>query len=172
MPYLNIGVIILGVISIALALGETRDDLAFHVKRTITSLSTLLAILALTNLLYLSYGSETISILRVYLRLAILAFWFLLIYFAVYGEVKAKARRREKELEALNDVALAVGKSMDLRQILNNALLSVVKIGNFGVGFIYLLNEEKNVLELAASYGHIPDNLQERLSVLQLGQEV
>lgn len=89
-----------------------------------------------------------------------------------YGKIREKTKRRERELEALNEVAMAVGRSMDLKQILHNALLSVTKIGNFGIGFIYLLNQEKNVLDLVASYGRIPDNLAKRLSCLNLGQEV
>lgn len=101
-----------------------------------------------------------------------LIFLVLLLNKAMHGEIKKGARRREKELEALNDVALAVGQSMDLQQILYNALLSVTRISNFDIGFIYLLNKQRNMLELATVYGNIPEGLAQKFSILQLGQEV
>ncbi|MDP2210221.1 MAG: hypothetical protein Q8J63_00615 [Candidatus Aquicultor sp.] len=103
---------------------------------------------------------------------AISILWVFLIFKAIYSELKKEARRREKELEALNEVALAVGQSLDLDKVLDNALKSVIKIGSFDVGFIYLLNQDKNVLEIATVYGEIPEALAGKLSTLQLGQEV
>jgi len=103
---------------------------------------------------------------------AISILWVFLLFKTIYSKAKKEACRREKELEALNEVALAVGRSLDLDKVLDNALKSVVKIGNFDVGFVYLLNQDKNVLEIAAAYGEIPKTLAAKLSTLHLGQEV
>lgn len=168
----NLGIVILGVVSAFLVRGKSRNETEFFVKSTVISIGVCLTILALTNILYGYSGSEELILFEIYFRVSISVLWLLLIYKAMYGEVKREARRREKEIEALNDVALAVGQSMDLNQILRNALLSVIKIGNFDVGFIYLLNKKKKILELAASYGDIPEDLAKKLSTLRLGQEV
>ncbi|HZD60924.1 MAG TPA: hypothetical protein VE439_10805 [Anaerolineae bacterium] len=168
----NLGAIILGAASILLVQRESKDKISPYIKAVIIVISICLMTIATTNMLYHNSGSEIFVTVEIYSMAIIAVLWFSLIYWVIYAEIRKEARWRERELEALNSVALAVGQSMDLPQILRNALLSVIKIGNFDVGFIYLLNKQKNTLELATSYGNIPKDLAEKLSTLHLGQEV
>lgn len=169
---LNLGTIIMGIVAVALLLGRAENSVNSYTRKAIVSVSTLLAILGLVNLMAHTTENPLIVSVEVYSRVLMTVFWFFSLYQAIYAEIKSKAKRGEKELAALNDIAMAVGQSMDLSQILQNALLSVVKIANFEVGFIYLFNEEKNILELAASHGNIPGDLARKLATLKLGQEV
>ncbi|MCL6471397.1 MAG: hypothetical protein K6T91_01085 [Firmicutes bacterium] len=173
------GALLLGVVTIAISLLSlilligTRESLKnFHAKRSVFIVGACLAILGIVNMFDSGGKNTALSPIELYIRIITAIIFFFLIYKAVYGEIKLKAKRRERELEALNDVAMAVGKSMDLKQVLHNALTSVTKIGNFGIGFVYLLNEETGLLELVASYGQIPEHLMKKLAYLKLGQEV
>jgi len=168
----NIAVTVVGITSIFFALRSRSSVVGPHDKRAIIAISLLLVFLAIINILYVVLPSTELVVAEIYLRAIIAVVCVLITYRAVYGEIKSKAARRELELKALNDVALAVGKSMDLKQILKDALSSVIKIANFELGFIYLLNKDDNVLELAAAYGEIPKDLADKLAVLKLGQEV
>jgi GAF domain-containing protein len=62
--------------------------------------------------------------------------------------------QRTQELEALNAIAAVVSRSLDLQEILNNALDKTLEImGVEGGGGIYLLNEESSLLEIAVYKG-------------------
>jgi hypothetical protein len=168
----NVGTIALGIIAISMVRTRSADGARRCVQVVVAVGSLALISLALANMLF--YMSDDIMYVsfEVYARVAISILWVFLIFKAIYSEVKKEASRREKELEALNEVALAVGQSLELDKVLDNALKSVIKIGNFDVGFIYLLNQDKNVLEIAAVHGEIPEALAGKLSTPQLGQEV
>ncbi|MDI6817649.1 MAG: hypothetical protein QME41_10795 [Actinomycetota bacterium] len=168
----NVGIIALGVVSMLMVCPGSADGPRRCVRFVVAVGSLALISLALANLFFYINGDTMYVLFEVYARVAIAILWVFLIFKAIFSEVRKEARRREKELEALNEVALAVGQSLDLDKVLDNALKSVVKIGNFDVGFIYLLNQEKNVLEIATAYGEIPESLAGKLSTLQLGQEV
>jgi len=168
----NLAIVVLGIASIILVRGESGDENRNRVKRAIIIASTGLIVLAIANIFHHSTERYIYFMIEIYTRSILAVFWFFLAYKAIYEEIKKEARRREKELEALNNVALAVGQSMDIQQILRNALQSVTKIGNFEFGFIYLLNKKKGVLELATVYGNIPEDVAESSAVLQLGQGV
>ena len=168
----NVGIIALGIIAISMVRAGSADGARRYVQVVVVVGSLALISLALANMFFYISGNVMYVSFEVYTRVAISILWVFLIFKAIYSEVKKEARRREKELEALNEVALAVGQSLDLDKVLDNALKSVIKIGNFDVGFIYLLNQDKNVLEIATVYGEIPEALAGKLSTLQLGQEV
>ncbi|MBE0446975.1 MAG: hypothetical protein IBX64_02525 [Actinobacteria bacterium] len=168
----NLGAIVLSATSIFLVWSKGKDRTGSYTKKAIIIVSICLIFLASTNMLYHNSRSDIFITAEIYFRVSIAILWFLLIYRAIYGEIREEARRREKELEALNGVALAVGQSMHLPQILHNALLSVIRISNFDIGFVYLLNKKKSILELATAYGNIPEDLAKKLLTLQLGQEV
>jgi len=168
----NIVIIITGITSVLFALRDRGSVVGPHDKRVIIVISLCLILLATVNALYAVLPSARLVVAEIYLRAIIAVAWMLVIYKAIYGEMKNKAARRELELKALNDVALAVGKSMDLKQILRDALSSVIKIANYELGFIYLLNKDDKVLELAAAHGEIPEDLANKLVVLKPGQEV
>lgn len=168
----KLGAIVLAATSIFLVRGTVKDEVWPYIKRDVMVINVCLIILTFINVLFYMGGGVIYDTIDSYIRVAITVLWLLLAYEVVYVEVAREARRRKKELEALNDIAIAVGQSMDIQQILQNALHSVTKIGNFDVGFIYLLNNESELLDLAASYGNIPIDLAKKLSQLRLGQEV
>lgn len=168
----NIAIIVVGATSILFALRNRGSAIGPHDRRAIIVISLCLILLATINILYAVLPSTKLVVAEIYLRVIIAVVWMLVIYKAIYSELKNKAARRELELKALNDVALAVGKSMDLKQILRDALSSVIKIANYELGFIYLLNKDDNILEIAAAHGEIPKDLANKLTVLKPGQEV
>lgn len=168
----KLGVIILAATSIFLVRETVRDKVWPYIKRDVIVINVCLIILTFINILFYIGGRVLFDSIDSYIRVAITILWLLFAYEVVYVEVAREARRRKKELEALDNIAIAVGQSMDTDQILQNALQSVTKIGNFDIGFVYLLDDEKKLLNLAASYGSIPNDLAEKLSQLQLGQEV
>lgn len=168
----KLGAIILAAASIFLVRGKVKDEVWPYLKKNTIVISVCLVSLACINILLYISGRTIFDTIGTYIRVTMAILWLLFAYEVVYVEVGREARRRKKELEALNDIAIAVGQSMDIQQILQNALQSVTKIGNFDVGFIYLLNNERELLDLATSYGTIPIDLAKKLSQLRLGQEV
>ncbi|HOG45586.1 MAG TPA: GAF domain-containing protein [Anaerolineae bacterium] len=65
----------------------------------------------------------------------------------------AAEKRRAGELAVLNEVALAVGRSLDLQVIVEQALGAVLKSFRAGAGLLYLLDERTGTLALAAHRG-------------------
>jgi PAS domain S-box-containing protein len=62
-------------------------------------------------------------------------------------------RKRNEELGALNTVAAAVSRSLDLQEILNQALDKVLEVTGMETGSIYLLNQQAEEFVLATYRG-------------------
>ena len=76
-------------------------------------------------------------------------------------EAEEQIRRHNKELTALNAVATIVNQSLDLNQILNDALNEVLRLdvlGDTSKGIIFLLDEQSETLSLAAHRGASADH--------------
>jgi signal transduction histidine kinase/HAMP domain-containing protein len=73
-----------------------------------------------------------------------------------YAHLERRVTDRTKELAALNTIAAVVSRSLDLQQILNNALEKTLEVMGIEAGGIYLLDEETGVLTLAARHGFSP----------------
>jgi nitrate/nitrite-specific signal transduction histidine kinase len=73
----------------------------------------------------------------------------------------AKMQRRNRELSVLNEVALAAGQSLDLQEILDLALGTVVDRLEMQTGVITLLDEETGCFRLHASRGLSESQCQE-----------
>jgi len=71
---------------------------------------------------------------------------------ALHDEVMA----RNRELAALNSIALAVSQTLELEEVLNRALDEVLDTLNASIGGIYLLDPETNVLRLEVYRGLSP----------------
>ena len=86
-----------------------------------------------------------------------------------------EVRRRNRELEALNTVAVLASQSFDVDEIVNLVLRSLVDVFRADTAAIMLLEPETKILRRCASYGHksdlgsnlpeirIPDDFWERI---------
>ncbi|MGZ4790026.1 MAG: ATP-binding protein [Terriglobales bacterium] len=86
-----------------------------------------------------------------------------------------EVRRRNRELEALNTVAVLASQSFDVDEIVNLVLRNLVDVFNADTAAIMLLEPETRVLRRCAAYGHrselgtnlpdirIPDDFWERI---------
>jgi len=63
---------------------------------------------------------------------------------------------RAKELAALSAIAATVGESLDLDEVLNDALDKTLQVMEVDVGGIYLLDDEAGVLTIASQRGLSP----------------
>jgi signal transduction histidine kinase len=60
------------------------------------------------------------------------------------------SRQRNRELSALNRVSVVLGQSLDLDVVLHDALDQLLKLADMEHGSIFLLDEDPNMLRLAA----------------------
>ena len=84
-------------------------------------------------------------------------------------ELEAQVASRTKELAALNSVAAVVSRSLDLREILNDALDRTLQVTEMEGGGIYLLDGESGVLTIVAHQG-FSDELVADLDGLGVGE--
>ncbi len=75
-----------------------------------------------------------------------------------YADLESKVADRTKELAALNAIAAVVSRSLDLQEIMNDALDKTLEVMGVEAGGIYLLQEEKSpgeggILTIAAHRG-------------------
>ena len=68
-------------------------------------------------------------------------------------ELESQVVSRTKELAALNAVAAVVSRSLDLQEVLANALEKTLEIMEIEAGLIYLLQEEDQRLTIAVHQG-------------------
>jgi len=64
--------------------------------------------------------------------------------------------RQNQDLAAVNLISKTLSSSIDLKEVLQNTLSQILQIMNIETGWIYLLDEETQMLKCAYSYG-IPD---------------
>lgn len=65
--------------------------------------------------------------------------------------------RRSRELEALNAISSTIVQSLELKEVLHDALKTTVEVLNGEGGVVYLLDESRQVLVPAASFGFSKD---------------
>lgn len=90
---------------------------------------------------------------------------------AARDELEARVERRTRELAALYEVTAVASASLNLDDVLNQSLAQVVAVMNGRNGSIHLLDEEGQLLHLAAAYNVSPDVLSE-IEQVPLGQAV
>jgi nitrate/nitrite-specific signal transduction histidine kinase len=73
-----------------------------------------------------------------------------------YAHLEQRVADRTKELAALNAIAATVSQSLDIAEILDHALDKTLEVIGIEAGGIYLLDEEANVLTIAAQRGFSP----------------
>jgi GAF domain-containing protein/anti-sigma regulatory factor (Ser/Thr protein kinase) len=72
-------------------------------------------------------------------------------------DLEQKVAAQTKELAALNAIAAAVSQSLDLNDVLNNALDKTLEVMETEAGGIYLLDERTGVLNIVVQRGFEPD---------------
>jgi len=70
-----------------------------------------------------------------------------------YTHLEQRVADRTKELATLNAIAAVVSRSLDLEEILNDALDKTLEVMEIEAGGIYLLQEDAEVLTIAAHKG-------------------
>lgn len=86
-------------------------------------------------------------------------------FFRAYKEQKSMTEGIEKlneELSAMNEVALTVSQSLNLQQILKNALKKVKELLNAQAGIIFLVSKEKEELRYSV-YEGMADDIAEKI---------
>jgi signal transduction histidine kinase len=84
-------------------------------------------------------------------------------------ELEAQVADRTQELAALNAVAAVVSRSLDLQEILNDALIKTMEVTGMEAGGVYLLDAHAGLLTLAAHRGFRPEFVEE-IDRLGLGE--
>jgi nitrate/nitrite-specific signal transduction histidine kinase len=86
-----------------------------------------------------------------------------------YANLEKRVADRTKELAALNAVAAAVSRSLDLQEVLTAALKSTLDATAIEAGGIYLLDEERKALSLSYSLG-LDAKLIDEIEKLKVGE--
>ena len=69
-------------------------------------------------------------------------------------QAEDEIRRRNRELSALNSIAVTFNQSFDLDEILHAALMQIVELFATDTAGFYLFDSSTNILRKRASYGH------------------
>jgi nitrate/nitrite-specific signal transduction histidine kinase len=86
-----------------------------------------------------------------------------------YAQLEKRVADRTKELATLNAIAAMASQSLDLDEILNNALQQTLQVMGIDAGGIYLLDEETMILKIAAQQGFSPSLVAE-IDSLKVGE--
>ncbi|HQH99817.1 MAG TPA: GAF domain-containing protein [Deltaproteobacteria bacterium] len=79
--------------------------------------------------------------------------------------------RQNQDLTAVNMISKTLSSSIDLEEVLQNTLDKVLQIMNIETGWIYLLDDTKQVLRVAYSYG-LPDDVVQAIRELRIGEGI
>jgi nitrate/nitrite-specific signal transduction histidine kinase len=88
---------------------------------------------------------------------------------ASYSQMEQQVVERSRALAAVNSVAEVVNRSVDLQEVLNDALAEVLEVMRFDAGGVYLLNEASQVLSLVAHKG-IDEPWLGRIATVKVGE--
>jgi signal transduction protein with GAF and PtsI domain len=76
---------------------------------------------------------------------------------ASYTHLEQRVADRTQELEVLNTISATVSQSLDLDEVLTNAVDQTLQVMGVEAGGIYLLDQESGVLHIAAHQGLEPE---------------
>jgi GAF domain-containing protein len=84
-------------------------------------------------------------------------------------ELESQVANRTAELAAVNAIAAVVSRSLDLDELLADALDKTLEVMDIELGGIYLLDEEAGLLSIAAQQGFSPELVTE-IDKLRMGE--
>jgi PAS domain S-box-containing protein len=85
--------------------------------------------------------------------------------------IERELLQRTEELQTLYDLSALINQTLDLDHVFRTALEKAMSLTGFEMGAIYLLSEEKDVLEMKYHNGHPPAMVEEG-KVLKYGEGV
>jgi nitrate/nitrite-specific signal transduction histidine kinase len=88
---------------------------------------------------------------------------------ASYAQLERRVSDQTKELAALNAIASVVSQSLDLDEILDDALSKTLEVMGGEAGGIYMLDSQAGALSLAVYRGLLPDTV-DAIDGLQIGE--
>ncbi len=83
-------------------------------------------------------------------------------------QLEQKVRERTRELEAVNRIAASVSRSLNLDVILRESLEKVLELLHLDVGSVFLVDENKNELNLMVHRG-LPEDMIAQMTVSPIG---
>jgi GAF domain-containing protein/HAMP domain-containing protein len=86
-----------------------------------------------------------------------------------YANLEQTVANRTRELDAVNAIAAVVSQTLDLQEILNDALDKTLQVMDIEAGGIYLLDEAGGVMTMAAHRGFSPQFVAE-VDKLKVGE--
>ena len=72
------------------------------------------------------------------------------------SDLERQVADRTRELSTLNAISEVISRSLDLQEILNDALDATLEVMGLDMGGIYLLDEQAQALNMVASRGFRP----------------
>lgn len=88
---------------------------------------------------------------------------------ASYSQLEQQVSERSQALAAINSVAEVVNRSVDLQEVLNDALDQVLEVMSFSSGGVYLLDPTGQELHLAAHQG-VDERRLAQIMALRVGE--
>lgn len=88
---------------------------------------------------------------------------------ASYSQMEQQVVERSQALAAVNSVAELVNRSVDLQEVLNDALAQVLQVMRFDAGGVYLVDEASQELHLVAQQG-VGEAWFKRIETVKVGE--
>jgi PAS domain S-box-containing protein len=79
--------------------------------------------------------------------------------------------RQNQDLAAINLISKTLSSSINLEEVLQNTLGQILQIMNIETGWIYLLDDRRQILKCAYSYG-IPQEVVQSIKELKIGEGI
>jgi PAS domain S-box-containing protein len=79
--------------------------------------------------------------------------------------------RQNQDLAAVNLISKTLSSSIDMEEVLQSTLAQVLQIMNIETGWIYLLDDHKQVLRVAYAYG-LPSSVVQAIKELPIGEGI
>lgn len=114
------------------------------------------------HVLVVEHNPMIIGNVVIFISVLVGSFFFYRSVFGTIERMQWESLRRNKELAALNSVALAVSESLNLQVVLNRAMDKVLEVTGADAGEMFLLDEQTQEMVRLAYSGLFPEAFQEK----------